>query len=63
MGVARGLCQAGEVQVARVRESLPLQPWGRQTRAEGIQKSGASKVKEIHLSEEQPGLAGRHGHR
>lgn len=29
---------------------FPLQPWGRQTRAEGIQKSGAFKVKEIHLS-------------
>lgn len=29
---------------------FPLQPWGRQARAEGIQKSGAFKVKEIHQS-------------
>ena len=29
---------------------FPLQPWGRQARAEDIQKSGAFKVKEIQVS-------------
>lgn len=36
--------------MARVGGVFPLQPWGRQARAEGIQKSGVFKVEEAQVS-------------